>query len=146
MRWDAPLRSALSPVWYETQKKERWVEWMCTVSETAGKWFICHCNDIPWCAQGCTSCSKHNNHRRTRGSIVLNNPHCLLGQLTQLTPCICYQDRGQDACYFILSNSSVTYERGHIHPMDHSGEWVGFSDSNASTWHVLAEGTVFVLT
>ena len=28
-------------------------------------------------------------------------------------------DRGQGACCFVLVNSSVAYDRGHIHPMDH---------------------------
>ena len=37
------------------------------------------------------------------------NPHCLLGQLTQLTPYLLTGIWGQDDCCFILSSSSCAY-------------------------------------
>ena len=77
---------------------------------------------------------------------VPGNPHCLQGQLTELTLYLWYQDRNQDACCFILSNSWVAYDKDHIHPMDDRGEQGGVSDSSPNTWAFFPVGSVFVIT
>ena len=126
---------------------------MCTDGEKASKWFIYHCNAIPWCVRGCTLCSmqhtmdkKHNNGMTDSRSCGPGQSSLSPGSINSINTLPLLPGQVQDYCCFILSNSSVTNDMGHIHSMDHRGEWSGFSYSNPSTWHFLAEGSVFVLT
>ena len=102
-------------------KSERWVKWMWTVSKTAGKLFVYHCNDVSWRAWGCISCStwyttaKNTQFmRHTLGSTVRGNHQLSPGSINSNNTLPLLPDSGHDACCFILSNSSVTYGNGHI--------------------------------
>ena len=133
-------------------KNERWVEWKYSVGETADKWFFYHCNEIPWLAQGCTSCSMYYMMAKWCNNCTVNTSFYGSGQsslspgsINSINTLHLLPGQGSECLLFhSIKLISHLWQGSTTFTLWFWG-WRGWvSDSNLSVWCFFIEESVFM--